>query len=79
MMNENQLLENLLSDDTLFNDVMHKLTTLNEESLIRIKAYRREIEKMSIKNDKNVKSCINKITKLAKIYNKVDELLQQKK
>lgn len=79
MMNVNQtveMLEYLLSDNVIFNDFMCKLSTLDKETLISIKAFRREVEITSLMNDKNVESCLNKQIKLDKLYNKVDELLQ---
>lgn len=79
MMNENQAVEMinyLLSDDVIFNEFMYKLSTIDKETLIQIKAFRRNIEIMSLMNDNNVESCLNKQIKLDKLYNKVDELLQ---
>ena len=78
MMDKNQAIEMIdyfLQDNVIFNDFMCKLERLDKETLIQIKAFRREIEIMTLANDKNVESCISKITKLDKLYNKVDTLL----
>lgn len=77
-MNANQtveMIEYLLNDDVIFNDFICKLNTLDKETLIQIKAFRREVEITSLMNDKSVESCVNKQIKLDKLYNKVNELI----